>query len=257
MRRETARPDLLNTAIAIPMYDADAYEWGTNNPKGFQQWFYEINKPYMDCVRAHFRKALFESTDIYNSVEDIPAGLERSAVQRTIQLLKRHRDQFYMRFSSLRPISAIINVLVANVAKGLKPDTDIFTLLEYVLGDVTESSKYYEDERRGENLLESKIIGRRGGEWYIANPANPEDNLASAWNDEPEIPKKFFKWMDAARHDLIDSMGVVEKEFRAIAESAFGSEAVQKSWVDKYDEKKATPITAASKPWKSKERCNG
>ncbi len=250
LKNKAERPDLLETSISIPMLEDKKYVWETNNPKGFLQWFNEINQPYLDSSRNEFRKSLFESTDIYNTVEEIPAGLERSAVQRVIQILKRHRDNFYSNFSDIKPISAIINVLVADVAKSMSPDTDVFMLLEYVLDDVMESSKYYDDRLKGEMLLEHRIVGRKCQGWYIGNPANPEDNLASAWNENENIPKKFFKWIQAAKEDLIDSMDVEDDEFRAISENAFGQEAVRKSWGDKYNTKKAEPIRSSAKPWR-------
>jgi len=250
LKKKAERPDLIDTSIAIPMGKKPMYKWHTNNPKGFQAWFDEINSPFLELARSGHRRALMESTDFYNTVEEIPAGMDRSAIQRVIQILKRDRDLFYKNFSDLKPISAIINVLVADVATGCDVDIGIFELLDLVLEELAESARCLKDKQNGEILLESRIVGKRNKGWYIANPANPEDNLASAWNEDSRIPDKFFLWVEAARKDLIKSMEQSDEEFRAIFESAFGQDVVQKSWGNKYETKKATPIMASSKPWR-------
>lgn len=249
LKTKAERPDLIDTSIAIPMGKKPLYKWSTNNPKGFQAWFDEINKPFLEQARLLHRTELMESTDFYNTIEEIPEEMDRSAIQRVIQILKRDRDLFYQKFSDLKPISAIINVLVADVAAGCDADIGVFELLELVLEELAESARCLKDKENGEILFESRIVGKRNKGWYIANPANPEDNLASAWNEDSRIPDKFFLWVEAARSDLIESIEQSDEEFRAIFESAFGQDAVQKSWGDKYGARKPTPIIGSSKPW--------
>lgn len=251
LRKKSARPDLIETAIAIPMKEKTGYSWRTNNPKGFAEWFREINEPYKAYIRTEYRKSLFESTIYYDKVEDIPEGMERSSIQRVIQILKRHRDVYYNKFPELKPISAIINVLVTDVASSLKPSTGIFDLLESVLYEINESSKFYDDRIKGEILLENRTIARKNRGWYIANPANPDDNLADAWNHNDDIAKRFFKWTSVAKEDFIDSMIKPEHEFKAVAESALGQDAIKKAWGEKYDVHVATPVAVSSKPWRS------
>ncbi len=246
---KTDRPDLIEDSIAIPMGTIGRYEWITNNPKGFKKWFEEINKPFLEYSRQNIRKSILETKGDYNTVEEIPDEVLRSSVQRAIQILKRNRDLFYQKFSDLKPNSAIINVLVANVAKGCAPDIGALDLLELVLNDLSECAKVFYDIQHEKNTLKSKTICKQNGDWYIANPANPEDNLANKWNVDSSIVDKFFLWVDAARNDLVNSMELEDSEFRAVIESAFGQDIVQKSWGDKYGSKKATPITGASKPW--------
>ncbi len=251
LTEKTARPDLIDTAIAIPVKEKTGYSWRTNNPKGFAKWFKEINDPYKAYARTEFRKSLFESTSFYDKVEDIPEGMERSSVQRVIQILKRHRDLYFNKFPELKPISAIINVLVTEVASSLHPSTSIFDLLEAVLNELNESSKFYDDRIKGELLLENRAIARKNRGWYIANPANPDDNLADEWNQNDDIAKKFFKWISVAREDFVDSMEKPDHEFKAIAESALGQDAIKKSWGDKYGAHVAAPVAVSSKPWRS------
>lgn len=250
LKEKAHRPDLLDSAIAIPMVIEKGHEWVTNNPKGFTKWFREVNEPYKANIQSMYRRSLFESTDFYDKIEDIPEDMVRSAVQRVIQLLKRHRDVFYRKTEGLKPISAIINVLVTEVAAGLDPSTGVFELLEYVLDELSESSKYYKDMAYGEALLENRVIARKNRKWYIANPANPEDNLADKWNESETIPKMFFKWIDAAKEDFVESMDKSDEEFRAISETAFGQETIESVWGEKYGSSTATPVSNIAKPWR-------
>ena len=99
-------------------------------------------------------------------------------------------------------------------------------------------------------MLENRAVARKNGKWYIANPANPDDNLADAWNEEDDIAKKFFKWISVARKDFVDSMEKPDHEFKAIVECALGQDIIKKSWGNKYDTQVATPVTVSSKPWR-------
>ena len=252
LKEKASRPDLLDSAIAIPMVSENGHEWITNNPKGFTKWFREVNEPYKAYIRSMYRRSLYESTDFYDKIEDIPEGMERSSVQRVIQLLKRHRDIFYQKSEELKPISSIINVLVTHVASSLAPNTGVFELLEHVLYELNESAKCFNNKIFREILLENRVITRKNNKWYVANPANPEDNLADKWNESEAIPKMFFKWVDAAKKDFLESLDKPDEEFRAISETAFGQDAIKTVWGTKYDSSTATPVSNTAKPWKYK-----
>ena len=94
LQRISDRPDLIGTAIAIPRQNSERnYSWLTNNPRGFKSWFDEINKPFLE-YRSLERRAKYYSEHhmVFDSVEDIPSELDRSAMQRVIQILKYHRN---------------------------------------------------------------------------------------------------------------------------------------------------------------------
>ena len=82
----------------------------------YKNWFETINKPFLDFNRENRKKILLEKNrTIYNSIEEIPEGLERSSLQRVIQILKHHRDVYYCRIKkeNLKPTSAIITTICA------------------------------------------------------------------------------------------------------------------------------------------------
>jgi hypothetical protein len=258
---KSVSPQLINTAIAIPKHNGGRnYEWITNNPVGFRTWFEEINAPFLAAARESSRMRLFEQNrNIYASVEDIPNALERSALQRVIQILKYHRDVYYAKLDDgddIKPISAIINTVVAEISKCINPSCSVFELLEYVLKEfeiyAQQQSLTTKDFMR---LYESRsVFSRPEGKWYISNPANPEDNLADQWNTNTRIPAMFFRWVDAAKSDLITALHMDDDhKFRAILESGFGSTTVSSVIGNKYRAATASkPIVAqaAAQPYR-------
>lgn len=240
---ESISPELLDTSIAIPQCtDKHSYQWITNNPKGLRTWFDSINAPYLDSSRKAERLRIFEeSRAIYESVEDIPDALERSALQRVIQILKSHRNNYYAKLKDgkeTKPISAIITVAAARIAENYNADCTVFELLDYVL---SEFSVYAEHQRITESDFERKYGNRNvflheKGRWYIENPANPGDNLADQWNADARIPSRFFKWIEIAKKDIIDSLAQKDDtRFRLILENGFGDTTVSGFLGEKYN----------------------
>ncbi len=249
--------DLIDSAIAIPKKESTNYSWLTNNPKGYKKWFDEINLRFNEVSKFEFRQRLLENNKhIFNSIQEIPEGLDRSALQRVIQLLKYHRDIYYKRIKDgdkLKPISAIIGTIVAKIAATANDSLNVFELLEFVLD---EFDIYSKQMTLNETLFASRyqfknIILKKGSTWVIENPANPEDNLADQWDDE--TANKFFLWTKAVRKDLLDALELIEEnEFRVIMENAFEKNIVDKAFPNqKQVNISPKPIydTGASKPW--------
>lgn len=251
-------PRLIDTAIAIPKHCEKNYNWITNNPKGYRAWFEDINTPFQDASRMQYRQMLFEENQsLYASVEEIPEELDRSAMQRIIQILKYHRDIYYSKFKNgndIKPISAIINTIVARISSSVLASISIFDLLNYVMGEfaIYAEQQILTQEKFAERYQHKNVIGRKNGKWIIENPANPEDNLADKWNQDASIPTHFFTWAKAVKEDLIDSLQMSDEDFRAKVETAFGQKAVANAWATKYNKVAPKPISPVSpaKPWR-------
>lgn len=260
LQNESGRPDLITTAIAIPRHNGERnYNWLTNNPKGFKTWFDEINAPYLAYNRDSRRQRIFENNrHIFASVEDIPDAVDRSAMQRVIQLLKYHRDSYYSHIkdgADLKPISAIINTLVAYISKTYDPHASVFELLEYVLNEL---SIYAEHQTKSPTTFaqiygDRSVITHTDCKWKIANPANPEDNLADSWNQNSKIPEAFFNWIVVCKEDLLNALDLPDDRFRTSAENTFGVKNVRDSWGSKYHPVTPKPIitTSAAKPYQA------
>lgn len=261
LRSKSNNPNLIDTAIAIPKHCEKNYNWITNNPKGYRTWFDTINEPFNDASREQYRGILLEKNQLlYASVEDIPKGLDRSAMQRVIQILKYHRDMYYSKVNNgdnIKPISAIISTIVAHISSSA-PSTNmsVFDLLNHVLNEfaIYADHQHLTEEKFAENHHDKNVIDRKNGKWTIENPANPEDNLADQWNQNSDIPKYFFMWAKIVQEDLINSLkSCSDEDFRAIAESAFGQKAVANTWGTKYNKVLPKPISPviSAKPWRA------
>ena len=261
LRLKSNNPNLIDTAIAIPKHCEKSYSWITNNPRGYRTWFEDINKPFNDFSRMQYRGMLLqENKSLYASVEEIPEGLERSAIQRVIQILKYHRDVYYSKFKNgddIKPISAIINTIVTHISSSaLTTNISAFDLLDYVLSEFATYAEhqFLTEAKFAEQYHDKNVIDRKNGKWIIENPANPEDNLADKWNQNPDIPNYFFRWAKIMQKDLINSLKICsDEDFRAISESAFGQKAVANTWGTKYNKVLPKPISGVipAKPWKT------
>lgn len=260
--QKSLEPELINTAIAIPKYNHERnYSWLTNNPKGFRAWFDNINEPFLVASRETYRQYLFEDNrTLFSSIEEIPHELDRSALQRVIQLLKYHRDVYYAKLEDgddLKPISAIITVVATRIASQYTFSCSVFELLEYVLNELNiyAQQEKLTFEEFAQKYGSRSVFSRLDGKWYISNPANPEDNLADKWNQDKRIPMYFFRWIKAVRTDLIESLQQEnEQQFRIAIENGLGSMAVSSVLGEKY----CSPITpkpielqGAAKPYRS------
>lgn len=235
--------ELIDTSIAVPKHNGEKnYSWLTNNPRGFKLWFDKINAPFLDAARSNYRQRLFEEhRAIYNSVEDIPRELERSALQRVIQILKYHRDVYYSHFidgDDVKPISAIINTVVARISSEYNNSLNsVFDLLKYVLDELdiyAERQRLTEGEFT-QHFGNRSVFSKKEGKWYICNPANPEDNLANKWNENNKIPELFFRWVHSVRTDIIEALQLDEnQQFRSALENGFGRTAVNSVLGQKY-----------------------
>lgn len=181
--RELAHDSALSGhAIAItdttqPHYDQPTDDWPQSNPTGFAAWF----RGRMQVRLTEAKRALAQRERITASVDDIPDYKVKTPLQRSIQLLKRHRDCMFANDGEHKPISIIITTLSAHA---YNEEPTISAALQSIL---TSMDRYIED---------------RGGIAWVANPVNPAENFADKWAEEPKKRENFFRWLDQARQDF-------------------------------------------------------
>lgn len=255
LKRLSKKSELVEYSIAIPERPkGEVSDWITSNPKGYKQWFDGINDEFNILDRQELRRSLFEGNRaIYASVDDVPKDLERTSVQRVIQILKYHRNVYYehMNKAEEKPASAIINTIVALCAESTDVNVTVFDLLNYVLVNIAACGELLK-HNSGDST--ASIIVKENGKWVLENPANADDNLADAWNENDEIPELFFKWVDSAKKQLVDSLGSSDEEFRENIEKSFGVSRVQAVLGNKYTSALLDPVsgTSSPKPWRVK-----
>jgi hypothetical protein len=206
-------PERAQHAIAITQRAGrESHIWvdGGSNPYGFAEWFDEVNEKAMVRAEALQKRLIFEANrPIYASVQDVPDGLVRTPLQRSIQLLKRHRDVRFAghAWEAEKPISMIITTLAARAFR--EDELELEESLQGIL-------------ERIDNYDTSGVIERRDGQWWVPSPVNPGENFANRWNDPgSNRAEAFFEWVAWVRQDLAqaEEQTTVQKRATALAES--------------------------------------
>mgnify|MGYP005849848481 CR=1 FL=1 len=171
---------LTGQAIAItdrtlPQYDQLTDDWPQSNPQGYAAWF----RNRMRVMLNERKKELAKREMITASVDDIPDYRVKTPLQRTIQLLKRHRDCMFAEDEEHKPISIIITTLSAHA---YNEESTISEALQSILTTM------------------DRFIENRGGVTWIVNPVNPAENFADKWAEEPHKRENFYHWLEQARH---------------------------------------------------------
>ncbi len=185
-------------AIAVKAVGTCQSRWCWSNPKGYKMWFDEINAPFANVTSLSERTRIFETNrTVYASIEQVPQQLERTSLQRVIQILKRHRDVFYNRCkcSDKKPTSAIITTLAARVAMKMPPYTPFIDLLNNVVSQLSSYENLTSDSYGYEynNHKNDSLISKKEQKWELLNPVNPFDNYMDSWTNEHA--RLFFRWL--------------------------------------------------------------
>jgi len=172
---EWAKHAICLTDKTLWNYDKYDDDWPRSNPRGYAEWF----KERMKVQYTARRKIIADS--MRAGIEDVPEYLVKTPLQRSIQLLKRHRDIAFLDDPDNRPISIIITTLAA-LAYNNQDD-----LLEALTDIVKQMPKY---------------IKQTNGIVQILNPVNPNENFAEKWQENPDKQTKFIAWMIKVQADL-------------------------------------------------------
>lgn len=253
-------PEYVDTTIAIPSHEQEKYQWITNNPKGYKAWFDKINDRFLIDNPLNTKESILnENRRLFSSIEEIPKELQKTTLQRVIQLLKRHRDIYFtnkQKGYEIKPISVIITTLVTVIAENANSNMSTVELLLYVLNELSiYSEQQILNEVKFTNKYKNKkVIQRKEGNWKIENPVNPNDNLADAWNNDERLPIAFFKWCKVVIKDFTNIVNVEKSEYFCILENSFGHKFVKNNFsfgdYNKNEILDNTSIVKESKPWR-------
>lgn len=158
--------------IAIAKHD-EHWQWLNSNPKALINWFNDVNMPYSVFSSGQERDRLFKSNrGIYASIEDVPREMERTSLQRAIQVLKRSRDVYTTnaRIEEEFIPSCVIMVLAGVIAQVCSPASNTIELLLTITRRLT--SVVSDGQQAVDALLASAIDpsdGRPLVRWEISN----------------------------------------------------------------------------------------
>lgn len=216
-------------SVAIAWKDPD--EWHGSNPRGLCEWFIEKNERFAAAGRALRKAEIFRgSKGAFNSVEEVPDSLDRSTMQRAVQVLKRSRDEYYARrrMSERKPASCVIMVLVGHLSDELP---DGATIADFLLLFAERACA----------MLSSGPTSRT-----LANPVYNE-NMVESWDDvDFEI---FSSWTREIDWNVADLRGGTPAKRSMAAEAVFGSKIGKKALPASIAAAAAPSIVTPSKPW--------
>ncbi len=158
-------------------------DWNISNPEGYAKWFeYRMNPQQ---TRILLEKA---------QVDDVPLFKKKTPLQRVIQILKRHRDNWSKDNPDSKPISIIITTLAARAYNG---ETDIVAALSNVL------------EKMGGLVNPARP--------RVPNPVDPEEDFADRWYRQDclhlRLEEHFNVWLLQARTDFQHITSTTDTEF--------------------------------------------
>jgi hypothetical protein len=176
LRRAGVDEGLAMRAIAItdrrhPQYRQLSPDWPTSNPRGFARWF--------DSRAALGRDQGMLERIRAGAVEDVPPYEWRTPLQRSIQILKRHRDVMFQRTPDIAPISMIITNLAACAYQG---ETDLTETLRGILHRMPDFV--------------------REGVPRVPNPTHPAEDYADKWQRDSRLERSFWEWHQQAQVDV-------------------------------------------------------
>ncbi|MEX2364072.1 MAG: nucleotidyltransferase [Balneolaceae bacterium] len=170
------------------------YVWRASNPKDYYHWFKNKNSISLQLLERQKRSIFEDNKGLYESVEEVPKQLIRTPLQRSIQLMKRHRDVYFDKKDN-SPISIIITTICAHLYSG----QDILELLNKFTEYVTD--RFLSVVKDG-HLSKDNILDFEDGKWIIKNPSEDEENFADKWHDNPELAEAFFSWIYQLKRDI-------------------------------------------------------
>ena len=163
-------PDPDGDDTAVLLSDRDLFRWQHSNPIGYADWFWRSMGETVAVGRAQLAAAL------NRAVEDVPQWLVRTTLQRVVQLLKLHRDNFFQDNPEDKPASILITTLAAHAYGGY---SDLFEAFQ----KMARTLPFH--------------IERRDRTWWVPNPAHEEENFADKWNSSPDRKNHFDRWIEA------------------------------------------------------------
>ncbi len=160
---------------SILITDKELYRWQFSNPRGYADWF----KKRMVIEHIALRESIEKS--INANVEEVPSWKIKTPLQKSTQLLKRHRDVYFQNDPEKKPVSIIITTLAARAYRG---EGDLLEAMTQIIRNM----RLY--------------IRQENGKYVISNPVEEDENFADKWTEYPERQRNFFDWLNRLEQDF-------------------------------------------------------
>ncbi len=147
-------------------------DWLGSNPEGYAKWFESR------MIGAEQRSIIEKA-----QVDNLPLYKRKTTLQRAIQILKRHRDQMFLKNADSKPISIIITTIAGSNYSG---NSSIAVTLREI---ISELNVFVESDAN-----------------TITNPVNPEENFADRWSMPAhrhlKLKENFHLWVHQLTTDF-------------------------------------------------------
>jgi hypothetical protein len=168
---DIARRALWITEEERPNFAYVSSDWPSSNPGGYQLWFASRQEPTTSRILAEAQ------------IDPMPVFGRRTPLQQTVQLLKRHRDVYFVETPDVKPVSIILTTLAGQA---------------YVPGESVAQTV--------QRTLDALNVLRRTNVDEIFNPINPHENFADRWTKADcihlQLKRHFHEWINVATQDF-------------------------------------------------------
>jgi hypothetical protein len=195
--------------------DKKLREFKPTNPKGYKALF-ERRAALTPVLRA--QKAI--AAEDRAGVEPFPVrGIAKGILQRTVQLLKRHRDVHFLEVvEDIAPISIIITTLAAQSYEYCVKNFVFDSELDGLIATIRLMPRFID---------RPFVNGRRI--YVVANETTIGENFAERWNSEPARATALYEWHAKALADFealpnLQGIDVIAKSL----EGSLGGSVVRK-----------------------------
>jgi len=173
-------------------YASITSDWPVSNQEGYAVWFESRMRQAQKFLES---RAAIEKVA---KIDNLPAHRWKTPLQRSIQILKRHRDMMFENDQDNKPISIIITTLAALAYQGeAEIESSLSSLLQRMAMFVNQKAP------------------------KIPNPVNLREDFADKWSLAPILENNFWRWLEQAKEDF--SRLSNRANIRLIAETALTS----------------------------------
>jgi len=168
--------------------DKSLREFKPTNPKGYRKLFEQRGS-----LLPRLKVQMTITSDQRANVEPFPVhGPTKGILCRIVQLLKRHRDIYFLKIQEdVAPISIIITTLAAQSYEYCVNTFSFDTELDVVIATI----------RMMQHFIDRPLVkGRRM--YVVANETTVGENFAERWNTEPARVEAFYNWHAKALADF-------------------------------------------------------
>jgi len=202
-------------SIWVP--DKKLDDWKPSNPLGFAR--------FVETAAAKSPKHVIALANTIEakaaSVEPLPAeqSFTKPALIRIIQILKRHRDQFFQNNHDMSPLSVIITTLTTHAYARSVSQNSFESVYDLMLEVVSGMTGFIN-------------VNQQTAHFFVANPSQPDENFAEKWHSNPDLAKWFFAWHRKATTEI---KALAEQETKGLdnigtaLENSFGAAAANQA----------------------------